>query len=61
MDKSKMAALIQAVDMLLNMDWENTVMIECPEDVDAVGILNGLQEARDAIDGKPFYASKVNP
>ena len=55
---ANISELVKSVDRLLNLDWEDTVRICCPEDVDAVGILNALQSARDAIDGKQFYTGK---
>lgn len=48
--------LIKAVDALLNLDWENSVMLHCPEASDCVGIMARLQDARDGIDGRRFYA-----
>ncbi len=52
-----MKELILAVDALLNLNWEETVRICAPDDVDVSGIMNRLQDARDGIDARAFYLS----
>ena len=52
---SRFGPLVRTVDELLNLDWENTVRIECPEDVDAIGIMNKLQDFRELLDCREFY------
>ena len=52
---SRFAPLVRAVDELLNLDWENTVRIEAPEDANAAAILNKLQDFRELLDCREFY------